>query len=39
MTMGPLGSKMVKHHVCQRFDAGPGINTADFQAQVAARTC
>lgn len=30
MTMGPRGSKMVTHYVCQRFDGGPRVNTADF---------
>lgn len=37
MQMGPLGSKMAKHYVCQRFDGGPRVNTADFEAQVAVR--
>jgi hypothetical protein len=37
MSMGPLGSKMAMHYVCQRFDGGPRINTADFVGQVAAR--
>ncbi|MET0371512.1 MAG: phosphotransferase [Sphingobium sp.] len=35
MTMGPIGSKMATHHVCQRFDGGPRVNTADFAAQTA----
>ncbi|WP_242124259.1 phosphotransferase [Sphingobium sp. Sx8-8] len=33
MLMGPIGSKMATHYVCQRFDGGPRINTADFAAQ------
>jgi len=37
MSMGPLGSKMAMHYVCQRFDGGPRVNTADFVGQVAAR--
>ena len=37
MTMGPVGSKMATHYVCQRFDGGPRINTADFAAQLAAQ--
>ncbi|MET0362733.1 MAG: phosphotransferase [Sphingobium sp.] len=36
MMMGPLGSKMIKHYVCQRFDGGERVNTADFDAQAAA---
>lgn len=36
LTMGPIGSKMATHYVCQRFDGGPRINTADFAAQAAA---
>ena len=35
MTMGPIGSKMATHYVCQRFDGGQRINTADFGKQLA----
>jgi aminoglycoside phosphotransferase (APT) family kinase protein len=38
MTMGPIGSKMATHYVCQRFDGGPRINTADFAAMRKKRT-
>ncbi len=34
LTMGPIGSKMATHYVCQRFDGGPRRNTADFAAQA-----
>jgi len=32
LVMGPIGSKMATHYVCQRFDGGPRVNTADFPA-------
>ena len=31
MQMGPLGSKMVEHFTCQRFDDGVTVNTARFE--------
>ena len=36
LTMGPIGSKMATHYVCQRFDGGPRTNTADFATLIAA---
>jgi aminoglycoside phosphotransferase (APT) family kinase protein len=35
MTMGPIGSKMATHYVCQRFDGGPRVNTAQFGVRSA----
>lgn len=32
LALGPIGSKMVAHFPCQRFDGRPTVNTANFQA-------
>lgn len=34
LQMGPIGSKMIDHYPCQRFDGGERVNTADFAAQL-----